>query len=84
MLSGCTGSGVGRNRIRCLIVRTEQVHEPADQRLSAFACGLDDGLGCISVLAPSALFEQWETFRAVTPGRRARSARLLVGSAPSG
>ena len=47
--------------------------------------GLDDGLErWIGVLAPSVLFEQWETFRVVTPGRRARSARLLVSSAPSG
>jgi len=43
-LSGQTGSGVGRNRIRCLVTGAEHVHEPADQRLPAFACGLDDGL----------------------------------------
>ena len=29
-------------------------------------------------LAPFGFFEQWETLRAITAGRRSRSARLLV------
>src|SRR5664280_2952420 len=33
--------------------------------------------------APRWFFEQWETLRAITAGRSARSARLLVGSSPS-
>ena len=33
-------------------------------------------------LAPFGFFEQWETLRAITAGRRSRSARLLVGSTP--
>ena len=30
-------------------------------------------------LAPWGFLEQWDTFRAITAGRNARSARLLVG-----
>src|SRR6478609_5984268 len=35
-----------------------------------------------NALAPRSFFEQCETLRATTAGRRSRSARLLVGSTP--
>jgi len=34
-------------------------------------------LNAAYAVAPAGFFEQWETLRAITPGRNARSARLL-------
>jgi hypothetical protein len=33
-------------------------------------------LNAAYAFAPAGFFEQWETLRAITPGRNARSARL--------